>query len=608
MISYGGYVESELREAAGAIKLAMLLKKDIEKAAEIICDAIGAGGKLMICGNGGSAADAQHMAAELVGRFERERRGIPAMALSVDTSALTSIANDYSFDEVFSRQVEAIGRSGDVLLGISTSGNSPDVIRAFEKAGDMGIRTIAMTGASAGRSEGAAELKIRVPSSRTCRVQEVHAVIIHVICGIVEMMRKAAEEAEAAESSRLSAEGGASGVPRRPLNIAIFTNAYKPIINGVVNCVDIMRHYLTKKGHNVYIFAPSFNGYEDPPEENVFRYPSVNLSNKVKFPVAIRFFPKAEKFLSEHRIDVIHCHHPFILGDEGAKWAAKLDVPLFFTFHTQYEMYSHYIPLPQDLVKSVSRSVVLAFAKKCSVIIAPGTAIVDLLRDNYGITENVVHMRNSINLDNFKNPDGDEVRKKYGFLPGERVLVYVGRMAHEKNIPFLIDAFVKIVEKCPSRLMIIGEGSELENFRAYAADRGVGDRIVFTGRIEYSKIPLYYGAADAFVMTSTTEVKPLALLEAMAAGLPIVAVSACGVSDTVIDGKNGFLSGEDRAEFAEKVAELISDPELLRRMGEESVRIADSYSGDGAMDTLVGLYEAAIDKRRRRGSSRFAVE
>lgn len=378
------------------------------------------------------------------------------------------------------------------------------------------------------------------------------------------------------------------------MKIAIFANAYKPIISGVVNCIDLMRINLEKKGHEVFIFAPYFQGYEDKDDEFVIRYPSLNLTNKVKFPVPLPFCPKAEKFLSENKMDIVHCHHPFLLGEEGVKWAARYNAPLFFTFHTQYEMYAHYIPLPQDFVKNVSKNLVAAFSKKCSKIITPGTAIVELLK-GYGVGDNVVYMQNSINLDSFKNPDKTAVRKQYGIKDEEKLLVYVGRMAQEKNIPFMIDAFKKISAKCPSKLMIIGEGPELENFMEYAEVNNMMENIIFTGRVEYKDIPLYYGSADLFVMTSTTEVKPLALLEASASGLPIVAVSACGASDTIEDGVNGFLTQENRDAFAEKVLYALSDRERLERMSGESVKIANSYSAENVVNRLLDLYREAIE-------------
>ena len=156
------------------------------RAAALIRDAHRAGGKLLIFGNGGSAADAQHMAAELVNRFQRERAALAALALSTDASILTSIANDYSFDRVFVRQIEALGRPGDVALGISTSGGSPSVVTALESARAKGLRTIALTGRDGGAAALVADVHVNVPSDSTARVQEVHTTLIHAICELVE--------------------------------------------------------------------------------------------------------------------------------------------------------------------------------------------------------------------------------------------------------------------------------------------------------------------------------------------------------------------------------------------------------------------------------------
>jgi len=145
------------------------------------------GGKLMFFGNGGSAADAQHIAAELVGRFMNERRPLPAIALTTDTSALTAIANDYGYDEVFARQVRALGRSGDVAIAISTSGKSPSVLRAVEAARSLGMRTIGLTGGDGGALAGLVEVSLRVSASTlSCRIQETHILIGHVLCELVE--------------------------------------------------------------------------------------------------------------------------------------------------------------------------------------------------------------------------------------------------------------------------------------------------------------------------------------------------------------------------------------------------------------------------------------
>jgi D-sedoheptulose 7-phosphate isomerase len=155
-------------------------------AAQAIAEALGAGGKLLAFGNGGSAADAQHLAAELVGRFQKERAAIPAIALTVDTSVLTSVANDYSFKQVFARQVQALGRPGDVAIGISTSGESPNVLIALQAAKAQGLKTVALTGRDGGSVGRAADIHVNVPDQNAARVQEVHRTLMHVICEIVE--------------------------------------------------------------------------------------------------------------------------------------------------------------------------------------------------------------------------------------------------------------------------------------------------------------------------------------------------------------------------------------------------------------------------------------
>ncbi len=162
------------------------LAPEIAKASRMIIDCLSSGGKVMICGNGGSAADSQHIAAELVGRFKRERRALAAIALTTDSSILTSLANDYSFDRVFSRQVEALGSSGDMLILISTSGNSVNLVEAARVAKGRGIVTMALLGRDGGKVVGEVDFSIVVPSSDTARIQEGHMLIYHIICDLVE--------------------------------------------------------------------------------------------------------------------------------------------------------------------------------------------------------------------------------------------------------------------------------------------------------------------------------------------------------------------------------------------------------------------------------------
>jgi D-sedoheptulose 7-phosphate isomerase len=179
-------VLAAIEEHARTLDSLRTLAPAIAGAASTLADCLAAGGHILLCGNGGSAADAQHLAAEFVGRFLKERRAFPAIALHANTSVLTALGNDFGFETVFARQVEAHGRPGDVLVGISTSGNSPNVLQAVVTARQVGLVTVGFSGGSGGQLAKACDICLTVPSSSTPRVQEGHILVGHIICGLVE--------------------------------------------------------------------------------------------------------------------------------------------------------------------------------------------------------------------------------------------------------------------------------------------------------------------------------------------------------------------------------------------------------------------------------------
>ena len=189
-IVFGKAIEEHLNVIQSVHEQSHLL----ERIALAMTDALHRGNQILWCGNGGSAADSQHLAAEIVNRFRRERRGLPSIALTTDTSILTSVANDYGYEAVFSRQVEALGRPGDVLVGISTSGNSPNVVAAIETASERGLTTVAFTGAGGGRIGPLAEYLFAVSSRDTARVQEAHILAGHMLCDWIELDWAASQE------------------------------------------------------------------------------------------------------------------------------------------------------------------------------------------------------------------------------------------------------------------------------------------------------------------------------------------------------------------------------------------------------------------------------
>jgi D-sedoheptulose 7-phosphate isomerase len=195
-------IEREIQESVAVKEQLLGVAQLIADAARLIIASMRNGGKLIVFGNGGSAADAQHLSAELVGRYRQDRRAFPAIALTTDSSALTSISNDYGFDTIFSRQLEALGKPGDVVVAISTSGNSPNVLQALATSKKLGIASIGLTGKSGGKLRGSVDVCLSVPSDSTPRIQEAHSLIIHILSGIVEDAM--VNDSRASEPSKLT--------------------------------------------------------------------------------------------------------------------------------------------------------------------------------------------------------------------------------------------------------------------------------------------------------------------------------------------------------------------------------------------------------------------
>lgn len=385
------------------------------------------------------------------------------------------------------------------------------------------------------------------------------------------------------------------------MNVGIFTNGYLPLVNGVVGAIGLLRKGLMEQGHQVYIFAPGYDDFMDR-EANVFRYPAVDLTRKVKFPVAIPFSPRISRVLHNISLDIIHSHHPFVLGPAAVRAARRKRIPVVYTFHTQYDQYVHYVPLPGALVREIAQHRVQRYCRAVHRITTPSESARRIL-ESYGISGPVRVIPNPTDLAKFQNCDGSVIRRKYG-LGQAKILINVGRVAPEKNLSFLLKVFQYILRADPGlnppdsniRLLIVGDGPDLPNLKQQAAGLGIAGQVIFSGLVNSAEIPAYLAAADLFVMSSTTEVKPLAQLEALASGVPIVAVSAPGADDTIIHGENGLLVKQEVSEFGETVLKLIFDPERLRRYQAAALNTAVKYSYTKISAEYADLYREVISQ------------
>lgn len=377
------------------------------------------------------------------------------------------------------------------------------------------------------------------------------------------------------------------------MRIAIFTNCYLPLVNGVVGAVHLLRKGFLEQGHEVSIFAPKFDDYQDE-EGGIYRYPAVDLTRKVKYPIAVPFSPRITKILKDLDFDIIHSHHPFVLGPLALKLARKRKIPIVYTFHTQYDQYSHYVPLPSKLVGWFSKNQVRRFAQAVDQISTPAESARKVLL-GYGVTNGIKVIPNPTDLTRFKRANGEWVRQKY-HLTREKLLINIGRVAPEKNLRLLLQSFKLIQTKASGqiKLMIVGDGPALAELKQLASKLEMVDDVIFTGMVNPASVPDYLAAADLFVMTSKSEVKPLAQLEALAAGVPIVAVAAVGANDTITNGENGLLVAEDAEAIASGVLDLVFDRERLAKFKQGALDTAENYSYQRIAGEYLDLFDRVI--------------
>ena len=384
------------------------------------------------------------------------------------------------------------------------------------------------------------------------------------------------------------------------MHIAFFTNFYHPIVNGVVRSVASFRESLMKQGHNVFVFAQSDGNYKDN-EPFIFRYPSLPLPMG-DISAAIPVSPFVDQLLPALKLDVIHTHHPILLGQTAARKATELGLPLVFTFHTQYWEYTHYIPFPQEAIQEFLKNAVhkwlKEFMQKCQHIIIPSESLRDYLVKEYGLEERYTVVPTGTNLEPFVNADGKTLRTEKGWQD-ETILISVGRLAPEKNWETLLQAFAKVYPKHPNlRLVLIGDGPAKDSLQALAAELGIAERVTFTGSVPFEEVPAYLKAADVFSFASVTETQGLVTIEAMAAGLPVVAVDGSGTRDIVEHGKQGFLVENDADALAKGLNKLLSDAQKMKRFSHNALKKANSFDVNLLTKQIVTVYEQAIQDKK----------
>jgi 1,2-diacylglycerol 3-alpha-glucosyltransferase len=378
------------------------------------------------------------------------------------------------------------------------------------------------------------------------------------------------------------------------MRVGLFTNNYLPFRGGVTTAVETLREGLEARGHAVWVFAPAWSGgHPDPPY--VFRYPSVPAPTYPGFAIPLPFSPRLTRIARDLEIDVFHAQHPFLLGVAARRLARAGGRPLVFTYHTRYEKYAHYVPLPGRLVAAAAVRLPSRFADSADLVIAPSARIADGLAQ-VGVRAPMAVVPTGVRLDLFRPGDRGEARRALGLPADAPLCLYVGRLDREKSVERLIDAFGSIAGAVSdARLLLVGQGSHETALRRLAAASPARSAVSFAGSVSREALPPYYRAADLFLFASETETQGLVLAEAHACGLPAVAVRASGVDEVVRDGETGLLTKSDAQDLADAAIGLLLDTDRRLGMGRAARVLAErDFSASRQVEIMTGLYRRLL--------------
>jgi glycosyltransferase involved in cell wall biosynthesis len=359
----------------------------------------------------------------------------------------------------------------------------------------------------------------------------------------------------------------------------------------VVRSIESFVGELRRQGHHASIFAPAYRGYIDT-DRDVIRFPSVRAPGVPDFPLAI---PLAARFIARlrrRRLTVVHTHSPFMMGRAGEYAARRLRIPLIFTHHTMYTEYVHYVPiLSQQFSREVVTRYTVRYCNRCALVISPSFAVKSWL-ESIGVHRPIEVLATAgLELDRYNRLDPSWVRITYGIPSDAPLVITVGRLAREKRFDVLLAAFAEAARGTSARLLVVGGGPQEAELQTIAGQLGVRAQVVFSGALPHARVLECYAAADLFAFASPTETQGLVVVEAMAAGLPVIAVRAGGVAEVVYDGETGRLVPLDAHALAEAIRHALGDAEFRRACGAAGRSAAHAYAIETIVERLVMLYQ-----------------
>lgn len=387
------------------------------------------------------------------------------------------------------------------------------------------------------------------------------------------------------------------------MRIGIFTDTYPPFINGVSTSISMLEKGLIEKGHEVYIVTvnPDNLSYKYENEDRILRIPGIPIGI-YDYRLTGIYPLKALNKIKLWDLDIIHSHTEFGIGTFARIIAKQYNIPLIHTYHTMYEDYVHYIT--HGYFDKPSRKIVEYLTKfycdkTAKELIVPSKKTYDLFTEKYKVDKGIHIIPTGIDTKRFhrdrhSSRELDSLRKDLKIAKDNFVLLYVGRLAEEKNVEFLLESHAQIIKKYPKiKLMIVGSGPDYEKFIQYSEKLKIIKNVIFTNAVPYEEIPKYYAIADVFVTASTTETQGLTVIEAMAASLPVICVDDESFNTFVVNDVNGFLF-HDKDEYIKRVSLMYSDRKKLSFMSKEALISSEKYSLKIYAEQVLDVYKGAL--------------
>ncbi|MBI4525680.1 MAG: glycosyltransferase [Deltaproteobacteria bacterium] len=396
------------------------------------------------------------------------------------------------------------------------------------------------------------------------------------------------------------------------MNVLMLTNTYSPHVGGVARSVDGFASELRKLDHRVLIAAPVFQG-SPKLETDVIRFPAVQRFNGSDFSLPLPTPGKLARALRKFRPDVVHSHHPFLLGDTALRVAATRKIPIVFTHHTIYDKYTHYVPGDSPKMKRFIIELVTGYCNLCAAVIAPSQSVAQLLRLR-GVTTRMAVIPTGVDFDAFAKGDGQATRRRLRIPQDAFVVGHVGRLAQEKNLHFLSQAVASfLLSQENVHFLVVGDGPSRKEIQEIFSAFGLRNRLRMIGVVDPRTLPAIYHAFDVFAFSSHSETQGMVLTEAMAAGVPVVALDASGVREVVRDRINGrLLPTENSREFVGALSWIAAlEGEEKERLREEARKTAHELSMSRTALMTLMLYKSLVrselsDKEAGAGPLRLA--